>query len=399
MRTHTARKLIGALLLGAVALVSTAGPASAQLEITNPDLAAPVQEATTAATAGNYTAAIAAMRRAEQVAGITGAERAFIQQSILAYLVQARQYPQALTQVEAMLAANIGNRNQNLESALRLSLNTGNTAKAEQYAQQLGRPGDIAIFSAQAAYDRGDHDECIRLATPLAAGNQPAQGVLQLLSACYFAKQDVPGQRRILEQLALHYPTPEIWDALMRNVRNSFRGLNDEQSLELARIDLATGGFSTPTDYSEMAQLAIIAQYPGEAHHVLELANEAGLLEGERSQRLITMTDERMAIHQGQMANAVTGAANDPTGFVAMKLGQAYLSYQQYDEAEAALRSAIQKGVTGENLQMTQIALGRALLGKGDTAGAVQQFNAVEGYNDNNANAVIARLWSIYARQ
>ena len=399
MRSHTTSKLIGALLLGAAAFVSTSIPAQAQLEITNPALATPVQEATTAAAAGNYTAAIAAMRRAEQVAGISGAERSFIQQSILSYMVQARQYQPALTQVEAMIAGNVGNRNQNLESALRLSLNLGNTAKAEEYARQLGRTGDIAVFTAQAAYDRGDHDECIRLATPLARVNTAQKGVLDLLSACYFAKDDFAGQRPILEQIALHYPTPEAWDALLRNVRRSVTGLNDEQSLEISRLRLLTGGFKTPAEYSEMAQLAIIANYPGEAKRVLDLAAEAMMLEGERSTRLINMTNDRATTHQAQMAGAVTSAAADATGFVSMKLGQAYLSYQQFDEAEAAFRSAIAKGVTGANLQISQIGLGHALLGKGDNAGAVQQFNAVEGYADGNANAVIARLWSIYARQ
>ena len=46
-----------------------------------------------------------------------------------------------------------------------------------------------------------------------------------------------------------------------------------------------------------------------------------------------------------------------------------------------------------------QIALGRALLGQGENQAAAAEFAKVEGYADNNANAVIARLWSIYARQ
>jgi hypothetical protein len=48
---------------------------------------------------------------------------------------------------------------------------------------------------------------------------------------------------------------------------------------------------------------------------------------------------------------------------------------------------------------LAQIALGRALLGKGENQAAAAEFAKVEGYADNNANAVIARLWSIYVRQ
>ncbi len=399
MKSQTTSKLIGALLFGVSALALSSGPASAQLEITSEALAEPVQEAQQAAAAGDYTAAIAAMRRAAQVDGISGAERAFTQQSILAYMVASRQYTNGLAQVERMLANGIGNRNDNLQSALMLSLNLDNTAKAEQYANQLGRPGDIAIFSAQAAFERGNFDECIRLATPLSRGNRPAKGILDLLSACYFENQDILGQRPILELTTLHYPSAAVWDALLRNVRRTVNGLDDEQQLHILRLRLLTENFTRPQDYSEMAQLAIISTLPGEAQRVLALAEEAEMSEGERSVRLITMTADRVATHQGQMAGAVTAAQADATGYVGVKLGQAYNSYEQYEEAEAMIRAALEKGPTGVNLQLAQIALGRALLGQGETQAATAEFNKVEGYADNNANGVIAKLWSIYARQ
>jgi tetratricopeptide (TPR) repeat protein len=403
MRSHNVSKLItgklvGALFLGVSVIAVASSPASAQITITSEALAEPVTEAQEAAAANNFTAAIAAMRRAAQVEGITAAERSFIQQSILAYMVSARQYQNALTQVESMLANGQGNRNQNLESALRLSLNVGDQAKAERYANDLGRPGDIAIFSAQAAYDRMNFDECIRVAAPLARANRPAKGVLDLLSACHFAKDDFTGQRPILELIALHYPSAEAWDALLRNVRRTVNGLDDEQELHILRLRLLTENFTRPQDYSEMAQLAIISNYPGEAQRILTLAEEAEMAEGERAARLVAMTNERVATHQGQMAGAVTAAQGDATGYVGVKLAQAYNSYEQYEEAEAAARAALAKNPTGVNLQLAQIALGRALLGKGENEAAAAEFGKVEGYDDNSANAVIARLWSIYAR-
>lgn len=398
MRSHTTRKLVGALLFGATALALSAETASAQVTITREEVAEPVQEAQAAAAAGNYNEAIAALRRANQVDGITGAERAFIQQTILAYMVQSRQYSNALTQVESMLANNIGNRNDNLESALRLSLNVGNTAKAEQYANQLGRPGDIAIFAAQADYDQMDYDGCIQKATPLARANRPQKGVLDLLSACYFAKDDFAGQRPILEMLALHYPSAEAWDALLRNVGRTVTGMNDEQQLHIQRLRLLTDNFTTPQDYSQMAQLAIIAKYPGESQHVLQLAEENDMSEGERSARLANMTNEQVTTNRAQLAAAADRAASDATGFTDMRLAQYYNSYQEYENAEASARAALEKGVTGVNLQLTLIALGRALIGQGEGQAAATELNKVEGYDQNDPNAVIARLWSIYAR-
>jgi hypothetical protein len=398
MRSHATRKLIGALLFGASALIFSAGTASAQLTITSEALAEPVQAAQAAAAANNWNDAIAAMRRAAQVPGITGAERAFIQQSILAYMVSGRQYQAALQQVQSMLQGNIGNRNQNLESALRLALNVGNQSLAEQYANDLGRPGDIAIFSAQAAYDRMDYDECIRLARPLAGGNA-ARGVLDLLSACYFAKDDFTGQRPILEQIAARFPSQEAWDALLRNVGRTVTGMSDEQRLQIQRLRQLTGNFMTPADYSGMAELAIITNFPGDALYALQLAEENEMSQGERGTRLLNTTNERVATNRAQLEAAIGRMQSDDTGFIAMKVAQAYNSYQEYAEAEAAARLAIQKGATGVNLQLALIELGRALVGQGDGQAAAAEFRKVEGYDQNDANAVIARLWSIYAAQ
>jgi tetratricopeptide (TPR) repeat protein len=399
MRSQITSKLLGVLFLGVSALALSIGPASAQLTITSEELGETVQEAQAAAAAGNYQEAIAVFRRAAEIDDISAAELAFTQQSILAYMVQTRQYTNALTQVRSMINNGIGNNNDNLNAALQMSLNLGDLASAQNYANQLGRGGDIAIFTAEAAFNRDDFEECIRLATPLATGNNPEKGVLDLLSACYFESQDFLGQRQYLELVALHYPSAQAWNGLLTNVRRTVNGLSDEQELHILRLRLLTENFTRPQDYSEIAQLAIISNLPGEAQSVLMLAEESEMSEGARTVRLVTMTDERVAVHQTQMAGAVNAAVADTTGFVGMKLGQAYNSYEQYEEAEVVTRAALEKGLTGVNLQLAQIALGRALLGQGDNQAAAAEFAEVEGYADNNANAVIARLWSIYARQ
>lgn len=398
MRSQMTSKLVGVLFLGMSALALSIGTASAQLTITSEELGETVQEAQAAAAAGNYAEAITIFRRAAEIDDISAAELAFTHQSVLAYLVQTRQYTNALTQVRSMIANGIGNNNENLNAALQMSLNLGDLASAQNYANQLGRGGDIAIFTAEAAFQRDDFQECIRLATPLATGNQPPKGVLDLLSACYFESQDFLGQRQYLELVALHYPSDQAWNGLLSNVRRTVSGLSDEQELHILRLRLETGNFTRPQDFSEMAQLAIISNLPGEAQRVLAVAEESDMTEGDRSARLVTMTTERVAIHQAQMTGAVAAAQADTTGFVGMKLGQAYNSYEQFEEAEASARGALEMGPTGVNLQLAQIALGRALLGQGENQAAATEFDQVEGYAINNANAVIARLWSIYAR-
>lgn len=402
MRSRTLGRLGRMLFIGA-ALVAAAGFVSLQpayagaaLTITKPELAAPIQEAQTAAARNDYAAAIAAMRRAEGIAGISAAERTFIHQSILAYYTQAKQYQQALTTVEAMIAANEGNRNENLRTALQLSLNLNNTAKAQQYASQLGETGNMALYLAQSQFQTGNYRGCIQTATPLLQQGRPSRDLLNLLQACYDRAGDAAGRRRILEQLVLNYPSADAWGNLITLTRQSQSGLTDEHQMELLRLRLLTGNIKTAAEYSEMAQLALLVGYPGEAKMVYEAAAKANMLEGERSTRLLGLINQRIADDRPAMSALTQQAPAEPTGMADLKLGRSLVNYGMNAEAETALRRAIQKNRLGADLEAAKVALGRALLAQDKTQPAINAFNSVA---QNSSYSGISRLWSIHARQ
>jgi lipopolysaccharide biosynthesis regulator YciM len=394
MTSKTTRTIAGAILGGAVAFCGTAYAAQT---ITNRAVGVPLQAAVEAQKAGNTGVCIAKAQEADKVAGKSAYESTVINQLITACAIQAGNNQLALTMLDKMIAAGQGNKTENLKQAMNISLRMKNNAKAQQYLNQLGGAGgNAALLMGQAQYQAGNYDEAIRLARPMLQQGTPSKDLLELLSAAYYKKGDEANRRLMLEQLTLHYPSAEYWHNLLQMARNQ-KGLNDEQQLQIMRLRLLVGDIKTGTEFSEMAQLAIIAGYPAEAKAVLMKASEAKQLEGlgERGQRLVNLTAQRVAADEKQLAAMQAQAPAAAAGDAEVKLGKVLLSYDKAADAEKAIRAGIAKGKLTDEAG-AKIALGRALLAQGKKQDAVRQFNAVPRNSDQ---AAIARLWSIYAQR
>ena len=104
---------------------------------------------------------------------------------------------------------------------------------------------------------------------------------------------DAANRRTTLEQLAANYPKLQYWHDLLQLARNE-RGLSDEQQLDVLRLRFAVGDLKTDADYQEMAQLALVAGYPNEAKTLLDKAAADKIVSGERADRLVKMTNDRV---------------------------------------------------------------------------------------------------------
>ena len=398
MTRNTARAIAGAVALGGALLCLPAGvsisPAQAAATITNRAVGVPLQEAQQLAGQRNWTAAIAKAREARGADGITPAETNLIDQLIGSYMLQARDYRGALAHYEGLAARGV-NRQVSLQAALMSALQLNNLAKAQELANQMpGGAGNAEIYIAQGMSRAGNHREAIRRATPLAQRNPPSQDALEVLEASYNALNDAAGRRNALEQLVLHYPTAARWSNLIRLTRNQ-RGLTDAQQLDLFRIRALVGDLKTAEDYSEMAQMALIVGYPADAKAILDAGVEEDLLTGERSERLIALTNERLAADGPVAAALVSQAAADASGNTDIRLGLSMLSYGRAADAEAAIQRGIAKGGVTD-ADGARVALGRALLAQDKRQEAVRAFNAVPR---TSPQAPIARLWSLYAQR
>jgi tetratricopeptide (TPR) repeat protein len=400
MNWKTAGAFSTALLTGA-AIAAASGPTSTPafaapaITIENKDkaLADAINGAQADAKAGRYADALTKAKAADALPGKPAALVPQIHQMIVAYAIQAKDFAAALAQIDKMIAANEGNKAQNLKQALSVSIQMNNKPKIAEYAGQLGSNLDpeTRLFIAGSMMNAGQYKEALAEVEPLLQSGQPSEAVLKFEQAVYFKMNDAAGRRATLEQLVTYYPKPEYWHDLLQLARND-KGLNDEQRMEIFRLRLAVGDMKSYDDYQDMAQQALITMYPAEAKAVLDKAAAAKLVSGERAARLVKTVNDSVAQDAAQQADLQKKSATDPNAGV--KLGLVYWTYGKNKEAEDAIRKAMSGKLTDPD--WAKVALGHVLLSDGKKPDAVTAFNSVP---KNSKDASIARLWSIYARK
>jgi hypothetical protein len=398
MNSKMTRTLYAALFLGAAAVAVAGSIAStpadaAAVTIENKALADAFTAAQNNYKAGRVQEALAKAKEADAIKeGKPAAVNVAIHGMIVKYAIDAKDYQTALAQLDKNMAANEGNKTENLKLGLGIAISMKNNAKAKEYSDQLGNnlDNETRLYIASTMANAGDPKGALAYAQPALQGN-PSEAGLKFQQALYFKMNDPVGRRAALEHLALDYPKLEYWHDLLQLARNE-KGLNDEQTMDIYRLRLALGDLKTDADYQEMAQEALVAGYPAEAKAVLDKASAAKLLNGERSARLVKMTNDRVAADSSVQADLQKKAASDPNASV--KLGLIYWSFGKNKEAEEAIRA----GMAGKlaDPDGAKVALGHTLLSQGKKAEAVAAFDSVP---KNSKEAPIARLWSIYARK
>jgi hypothetical protein len=388
------------LFLGAAA-ISAIGPmssapayAAAATETKNKALVDAINGAQADFKAGRFAEALAKAKEADAIReDKPAALNPLIHGMIVKYAIEAKDYASALAQIDKNIAANEGNKTENIKQALSVSFVMKNNTKAQEYAAQLGNnlDNETRLYIASQMANAGQYKEALAYAAPALQGTS-SEAALKFQQAVYFKMNDAVGRRASLEQLVTNYPKPEYWHDLLQLARNE-KGLNDEQAMDIYRLRLALGDLKTVDDYFDASQEALVAGYPAEAKAMLDKAAAAKLLTGERAGRLVNTTNQQVAANAAVQADLQKRAAADPNASV--KLGLIYWSFGKNKEAEDAIRAGIMKGKLADP-EAAKIALGHALLGQGKKQEAVSAFDSVA---KTSKVAPIARLWSIYARR
>ena len=400
---NTARALCTAIAIGFSAFMAASlvpgdeayAGAAPSFKIENKALADAVTASQNAAKAGNYAEALAKAKEADAIQGKPPQLTILLHQQIISYAQQAKNYPEALAMIDRMLAAKEGNRDELLSQGWGIATQAGNTAKRDAYTQLLGTnltPQARLAMASEMAKGK-QYKQAIDWVQPLLeAGKQPREDVLRFLQANYFALNDINGRRNALEQLVLYYGKADYWKDLLQLARNE-KGLTDEQQMDIARLRLAVGDLKTQEDYQDAAQIALVAEYPGEAKNFVDKANAAKVLSGERAGRLMKMTNDSVAKDNAAIAGLQAKAATDPNAGI--RLSRVLASYGKFAEAEAAVRAAGTKGKVAD-IEGAKVQLGHTLLGQGKRPEATNAYNSV---NRANKWYSISRLWSLFARR
>jgi tetratricopeptide (TPR) repeat protein len=174
---------------------------------------------------------------------------------------------------------------------------------------------------------------------------------------------------------------------------------NDRSQLQLFRLMSEVDVLQQPSDYSEMAQLALEQGSPGEAQHTLEKAFQKNVFTDARlkdkNQRLLESAKKAAETDQASLPRVAKDADSAPTGDKLVGVGLAYLGYQQYDKAVEALNKGLTKGGV-KNEAEARLLLGIAQLKASHKDDAITTFHAVKG---DPTLEHLANLWSLHAKQ
>ena len=393
-----------------VALGLSLGGLSQAQETLRPEVGKPLQAAQDLIKTGRYREALAKVHEAEGAGARNANETYMIERMRIAAASGAGDADTAAKSFEALSGSGRvsgPDKLRMIESIASTFYRSQQYAKSMQWSQRYLREGGtspaIRTMLIQSQYLSGDFagaakELMVEIQGAERAGSPPPEDRLKLLLNAASKQGDNNAYVFAMEKLVTYYPKKEYWvDLLSRMQRKA--NFSDRLSLDAYRLSLATGSMSAPTDYMEMAQLALQADLASEGKQVIDKGLSSGALstgaQADRAKRLKALVDKKLAEDTAsrnedeRQANAAK--SGDPMLVLGMKLVYA-------GEAAKGVQ-LMQQGIAKGNLKRPEDAklhLGISQLAAGDKAKAQATFKSVQG---TDGTADLARLWALYARR
>lgn len=330
-----------------------------------------LNQAASAAKAGNTAAAITAVNAARAAASTPEEKQKSAQMAGYVY-TRAGRYSEAATALQTSGAP--------ARQLAPLYYQAGQYDKAISLAKQAGGE-DMQILVAQAAMKQGRPGEAVTAYNALIKANGPKANYLENLAGAQYKSGDKAGYLATTTKLIRVDPSPARWQTLLNDLRS--HPMRPEAKLAVYHLMSATNNVQRPEDFAEFAKLALVANQAGIAQGAL---TKAGAATDAMSQKMA-----QAAV--GMTAKAATEApklsANPAT---ALRGGNAYLGIGQYPQAIGAFDRAI--AANGTDADQARVFKGIAALKAGNAGLAKQAFASV---TDKNGMKDVADLWSLYA--
>ncbi|MEB0137076.1 hypothetical protein QN362_17205 [Actimicrobium sp. CCC2.4] len=269
---------------------------------------------------------------------------------------------------------------------------------AQRYQKQGGTSEAVGTMLVQSQYLINDHAGVVssltsRLQADDKAGQPMPEIQLQMLADSARKTSDDALYVATLERLLKTYPKPSYWTDLINRVPRQ-AGFSDRYTLDVLRLQRATGTLANALDYADLAELALQANLPAEALAVLDEGYAANLLgtgpQTARHTRLRTQARSQAAADQKVLAGSESAARQAAAGTALVNLGTNYLGQKQYPRAIALLDQGIAKGGLKRPDEAT-LHLGIALQQSGDKARAATVLKTLQA---RDGSAELARLWT-----
>src|SRR5258706_9550262 len=191
IRAIPAAFLMGAAVFAASGLVSSTqvyAAAAINSPADNKPLADAVIGAQADFKAGRFAEALAKAKTADGMSGKPAELTRIIHGMIISYAISAKDYPAALAQIDKNIAANEGNKTENLKQALSVANQMQNKAKVAEYANQLGGnlDADTRLYIASQMMNAGQYNKQLVHAEHMITATYLHEASRKFLQAVYF---------------------------------------------------------------------------------------------------------------------------------------------------------------------------------------------------------------------
>ncbi|MFG6443229.1 hypothetical protein [Roseateles sp. LKC17W] len=407
-------KTVVAVAVGALALTLNGAPgaefglsqASAQ-ETVRKEVGGPLGDASKLYKAGKHKEALAKLRDADAVANRTPGENFAIEGLRFSAAMGAGD-ADTMTRAFDVLKAKLGGPQQlqYMEAIAGTYLRANNAPKALEWANKYfaagGSSATVKQVQQQAQFKSGDmtavlKDTLAEIQSDEKSGRAPTQDKLNILLFAAQKKGDLATESYAVERLLNYYPRKELWAQVLGGLQGK-KGFAARFSLDVYRLQLATGNLKTADDYMEMAQLAAQAGYPDEGKKVVEQGLAANILgqgaEGARHKRLLDLMVKKSNEAKADAANAEKVATDARTGDELVKLGLSRVFAGDKAGGLKLVDAGVAKGnfTRADDVKFYQ---GLAYFNAGEGSKAQSIWRGVKG---TDGSGELARLWGVHAR-
>ncbi|MEM9305532.1 MAG: tetratricopeptide repeat protein [Pseudomonadota bacterium] len=355
-----------------------------------------LSEAQTAAEADDMATAREMIAEVQEMRNLSGYETAQIYnfQAFIAY--SSEDYPGAIRAYQTVLEQEDvpeAMYNQTLFSLAQLHFAVEDYAGAERYLRQwmgvVPEPtADSYILLAQAIYSQERYADALQpmeegIALARANDIEVKEQWLLLLRVLHYEMENYPKVAEILEELIRRFPKKQYWLQL-----SGVYGELEQPERRLITLEIAyrQGLFDKEQEYMNLAQLLMQQEIPYRGAQVLEDGISKGVIEKTYKNMRVLGQAYLMAQEEEKAVDPLSeAAARSSDGDLDLQLANIYLNLEQFADAEASARNAIEKETDREGDAWFMV--GMALFSQEKLGDAQRAFEQATKDRDNRAAA------------
>lgn len=228
-----------------------------------------------------------------------------------------------------------------------------------------------------------------------AGDQQPQESWLLILRAAYYELNNIPKVIEVLEQLVHLYPKGDYFYQLSGMYGE--RG-NEKRQLAVLEASYDGGYFSKAGEYTALASLLLNADVPYKAAKVLSEGIKKDIVEDNvRNLRMLAQAWLMAQEPQASIDVLRQAAKQSDDGELYIRLGQAHMNLDEWDNCVTAIRSGLKKGGV-ERDDSARVSLGICLYNTDDLDGAIEVFKQAAKVAKDESTIKFAKNWLEFLR-